>query len=156
VRDVPEGVPASYREDAAFTEAASHLADRYLQAAVVGRASRLDAQHIATATVHRANVPVSWNFKHVVNLDRIQGTIRIYAKAIRCWKSDRPGWCSPMTDEKKRREKRFDAVQLMRNLREKLSRERDGMSCEEEKEYIRKRVPLEDTPSQGNSPEKAA
>jgi hypothetical protein len=49
------------------------LAERYIQAEVIGRASRLDAQHIATATVHRADVLVSWNFKHVVNLDRIQG-----------------------------------------------------------------------------------
>ena len=32
-----------------------------------------DAQHIAIATVVSANVLVSWNFKHIVNLDRIQG-----------------------------------------------------------------------------------
>ena len=38
-----------------------------------GRAQRLNAQHIATATVHRTDVLVSWNFKHVVNLDRIRG-----------------------------------------------------------------------------------
>lgn len=73
VREVLERVPASYREDVEFTEAAADLAERYLQAEVVGRASRLDAQHIATATVHRADVLVSWNFKHVVNLNRIQG-----------------------------------------------------------------------------------
>jgi predicted nucleic acid-binding protein len=73
VREVLERVPSSYREDVEFTEAAADLAERYLQAEVVGRASRLDAQHIATATVHRADVQVSWNFKHVVNLNRIQG-----------------------------------------------------------------------------------
>lgn len=33
----------------------------------------MDAQHIATATVHRTDVLVSWNFKHVVTLDRIRG-----------------------------------------------------------------------------------
>jgi len=47
-------------------------------------------------------------------------------------------------------------VQLMRNLREKLSREVEGMSYEEEKEYIRKRVQLKSASSQGNSPEEAA
>jgi len=73
VRQVLRNVPASYREDIEFTRAASDLADRYLRAEVVGRASRIDAQHIATATVHRADVLVSWNFKHVVNLNRIQG-----------------------------------------------------------------------------------
>jgi len=47
-------------------------------------------------------------------------------------------------------------VQLMRNLREKLNREVEGMSYEEEKEYIRKRVQLKSASSQGNSSEKAA
>jgi hypothetical protein len=34
---------------------------------------RVDAEHIAVATVARVDVLVSWNFKHVVNLSRIQG-----------------------------------------------------------------------------------
>jgi len=34
---------------------------------------RADAQHIAIATVYRADVLVSWNFKHIVNLQRIHG-----------------------------------------------------------------------------------
>jgi len=73
VRDILEEVPSAHREDIEFTEVASRLADQYLQDGVVGKASRLDAQHIATATVHRTDVLVSWNFKHVVNLDRIRG-----------------------------------------------------------------------------------
>lgn len=32
-----------------------------------------DAQHIATATVNHADVLVSWNFKHIVNLARVHG-----------------------------------------------------------------------------------
>lgn len=32
-----------------------------------------DAQHIAIATVARVDVLVSWNFKHIVNLQRIRG-----------------------------------------------------------------------------------
>jgi predicted nucleic acid-binding protein len=73
VQDILEEVPPTHREDVEFTEEASRLADQYLQSGVVGEASRLDAQHIATATVHRTDVLVSWNFKHVVNLDRIRG-----------------------------------------------------------------------------------
>jgi hypothetical protein len=61
-----------------------------------------------------------------------------------------------MTDEKKPEKKKFDAVQLMRDLRERLSQETEGMSYEEEKEYIRRRVQLEDGQSQSNPPEKAA
>ena len=73
VQNILEAVPPTHREDVEFTEETSRLADQYLQSGVVGEASRLDAQHIATATVHRTDVLVSWNFKHVVNLDRIRG-----------------------------------------------------------------------------------
>jgi hypothetical protein len=34
---------------------------------------RADAQHIAIATVARVDALVSWNFKHIVNLNRIHG-----------------------------------------------------------------------------------
>lgn len=73
VQDTLEDVPPAHREDVEFTEEASHLADQYLRSGVVGTSSRLDAQHIATATVNRTDVLVSWNFEHVVNLDRIRG-----------------------------------------------------------------------------------
>ena len=33
---------------------------------------REDAAHIAYATVYAADVLVSWNFRHIVNLDRIR------------------------------------------------------------------------------------
>ena len=29
--------------------------------------------HIALATIHKLDVLASWNFKHIVNLDRIKG-----------------------------------------------------------------------------------
>lgn len=73
VREVLNGVPVAHREEVEFTESASNLATQYLNGGVIGEASRLDAQHIATASVHRADVLVSWNFKHIVNLDRIRG-----------------------------------------------------------------------------------
>jgi hypothetical protein len=40
---------------------------------VVGKTSRADCQHIAMATISKADILVSWNFKHIVNLDRIRG-----------------------------------------------------------------------------------
>ncbi len=49
------------------------MAETYLQENVVSEKSRVDAQHIATATINRVDVLVSWNFKHIVNLDRIHG-----------------------------------------------------------------------------------
>lgn len=49
------------------------LADKYIEAKVVGKTSRADCQHIAIATICNADVLVSWNFKHIVNVFRIRG-----------------------------------------------------------------------------------
>ena len=51
----------------------SELADKYIEAKVVGKTSKADCQHIAMAALCHADVLVSWNFKHIVNLDRIRG-----------------------------------------------------------------------------------
>jgi predicted nucleic acid-binding protein len=73
VRDVLLSVPAEHMEFSEFTEEASSLAEVYLKEGVVSQKSRVDAQHIATATINRVDVLVSWNFKHIVNLERIHG-----------------------------------------------------------------------------------
>lgn len=52
---------------------AIELADNYIKSQVVGKTSKTDCRHIAIATVFRADVLVSWNFKHIVNLKRIHG-----------------------------------------------------------------------------------
>jgi len=49
------------------------LAETYVNENVVGNTSFDDCVHIATATVHRADLLVSWNFKHIVNVYRIRG-----------------------------------------------------------------------------------
>jgi hypothetical protein len=66
-------VPKDHIEFIEFTEEANDLANTYLQEGVVSKKSRVDAQHIATATISRVDVLVSWNFKHIVNLERIHG-----------------------------------------------------------------------------------
>ena len=48
------------------------LADKYLSENVVGESSKDDCIHIATATVNKIDVLVSWNFKHIVNIVRIK------------------------------------------------------------------------------------
>ena len=40
---------------------------------VVGKTSLEDCRHIALATINKVDVLASWNFKHIVNLDRIKG-----------------------------------------------------------------------------------
>ncbi len=51
----------------------ANLAKRYIEEGVVGATSYADCLHIALATIHNANILVSWNFKHIVNVVRIVG-----------------------------------------------------------------------------------
>jgi hypothetical protein len=48
------------------------LAEAYLEEKILGKASLNDAYHIAIATVNRLDVLISWNFKHIVNYDKIK------------------------------------------------------------------------------------
>jgi hypothetical protein len=56
-----------------LTEEAIYLADSYINEKVVGKTSLEDCRHIAIATIYKVDVLASWNFKHIVNLDRIKG-----------------------------------------------------------------------------------
>ena len=73
VRAVLTKMPELQIEKVSLSSEATELADKYIEAKVVGRTSRADCQHIAIATLCNANVLVSWNFKHIVNLDKIRG-----------------------------------------------------------------------------------
>ena len=55
------------------TEQAYELAQKYLDEKVVGQTSADDCKHIATATINKVDILVSWNFKHIVNVFRIRG-----------------------------------------------------------------------------------
>lgn len=48
------------------------LTEAYLKARVTGRKFTDDARHIAIATVHNMDVVVSWNFRHLVNIQKIR------------------------------------------------------------------------------------
>ena len=50
-----------------------NLATKYIEEKVVGKTSFDDCLHIATATIIKADILVSWNFKHIVNVYRIRG-----------------------------------------------------------------------------------
>ncbi len=55
------------------TEEVERLADTYIAEKVVGKTSYADCTHIALATINKADILASWNFKHIVNIDRIRG-----------------------------------------------------------------------------------
>ena len=56
-----------------LTEEAVKLANTYIEEKVVGKTSVEDCRHIALATISKVDVLASWNFKHIVNLQRIKG-----------------------------------------------------------------------------------
>mgnify|MGYP001287843129 FL=1 len=66
-------VPEAHIETLQLDAEARELSEAYVTAGVLTAKMRADAQHIAIATVGRVDVLVSWNFKHIVNLQRIHG-----------------------------------------------------------------------------------
>jgi predicted nucleic acid-binding protein len=73
VRQLLHNYPADKFQRVELTEEAIKLADTYISEKVVGKTSLEDCRHIALATIHKVDVLASWNFKHIVNLDRIKG-----------------------------------------------------------------------------------
>jgi predicted nucleic acid-binding protein len=72
VRKELDDIPDELLENAAVDPRVEALADAYVASGVLGETSRSDAIHVATATVAEADVIVSWNFKHIVNYNRIR------------------------------------------------------------------------------------
>ncbi|HEX8460570.1 MAG TPA: hypothetical protein VF623_04045 [Segetibacter sp.] len=54
------------------TDEAIKLAETYITEGALTNKSYNDALHVALATLNNASVFASWNFKHIVNLDRIR------------------------------------------------------------------------------------
>lgn len=71
VREVLNKVAEDDIEYIFLNEESVSLANAYLKEGVIAEHSLSDARHIAIATVERVDVLVSWNFKHIVNLNRI-------------------------------------------------------------------------------------
>lgn len=71
--ELVKGLKADLTEFIEITEEAVTLATEYINEKVVGRTSYADCLHIALATINRADFLVSWNFKHIVNIERIRG-----------------------------------------------------------------------------------
>lgn len=55
------------------TDEVVELALNYISEKVVGETSYADCLHIALATIEQADYLISWNFKHIVNVERIRG-----------------------------------------------------------------------------------
>ena len=73
VKDLVKQIPDKHIEFLPITDEADHLANHYVKENVVGKTSLQDCRHIAIATLSNADLLVSWNFKHIVNVSRIRG-----------------------------------------------------------------------------------
>jgi len=71
VKEVLNKVTENNIEYVFINEESVTLTNAYLKEGVIAENSLSDARHIAIATVERVDVLVSWNFKHIVNLNRI-------------------------------------------------------------------------------------
>jgi predicted nucleic acid-binding protein len=72
IRDLLKRIPLECYNFVMLDFEAKELAEMYIKEKALGQSSLNDAYHIAIATVNRLDCLVSWNFKHIVNYDRIK------------------------------------------------------------------------------------
>lgn len=63
-----------------FNNKIEELASSYLDEGIVNQKFRNDCLHIAYATVYEVDMLVSWNFKHIVNYEKIIKFISVNVK----------------------------------------------------------------------------
>lgn len=73
VKSLVTSLQKGYTEFIEESSESVDLASEYISENVVGKTSYADCLHIALATIHRADLLISWNFKHIVNVERIRG-----------------------------------------------------------------------------------
>jgi hypothetical protein len=72
IRRLLPSIPESNQALVHVNDETNALLRAYMKEKIVGRRYTTDAHHVALATVHRADVLLSWNFKHIVHLDKIR------------------------------------------------------------------------------------
>lgn len=77
VRRILDMIPTSSFEALPLTEEVKKLRDAYLKAGILTVSSENDAAHVAMATLSAADAIVSWNFKHIVQLEKMQAYNKI-------------------------------------------------------------------------------
>ena len=72
VQDNFKTIPERFIEVIISDGESRNLAELYLMEGAVSGKYFEDALHIAISTINQVNVLASWNFEHIVNLDRIR------------------------------------------------------------------------------------
>ena len=71
VRQVLADLPPGSVKEIPIDDEVNELAQAYIDAGALAPRRIADATQVAAATVARADLVLSWNFKHLVNYDRI-------------------------------------------------------------------------------------
>ena len=72
IKELINEIPLENRTDILITDEAVKLAETYITEGALSNKSYNDALHIALATLNNVDILASWNFKHIVNIDRIR------------------------------------------------------------------------------------
>ncbi len=72
IREVKNLIPIDCLNYIEMTDEVETLAQTYISEKALGKASENDAYHIALSSVYRLDCLISWNFKHIVNFDKIK------------------------------------------------------------------------------------
>lgn len=71
VKEFFNNIGDMHKEFIEFDSEAENLANQYINNGIVGIKSITDCRHIAIATYNEVEILASWNFKHIVNLNKI-------------------------------------------------------------------------------------
>jgi len=72
IKDLKKEIPNDCLVNLELNEDAKYLAENYIKEKILTKSNINDAYHIAIATVNRIDVLISWNFRHIVNLNKIR------------------------------------------------------------------------------------
>jgi len=72
VQETLRNLEAENLEVIPYGEEVEYLRDRYIEAGVLSASSINDAAHVAAATVADADIVLSWNFRHIVNVIKVR------------------------------------------------------------------------------------
>lgn len=81
VREWLVSLPPNTIEPLMLTPAVIALRDAYIAAGIVGARFVDDATHVAAATCWRADAIVSWNFRHIVQIDKMKAYNEVNLKS---------------------------------------------------------------------------
>lgn len=72
IKAFSESLVSEFADVIDFDQEAGELQKAYLEAGILTPNTATDAGHVALATIHRADAIVSWNFKHIVKLEKMR------------------------------------------------------------------------------------